>query len=98
MLLAGFKAEESAIIRCILDTAGSAAVKVIPCTSDMLYLSVQHGLNEPEVDWSQPRPDSWGRGREWGSQRVILFSGLRSATWCPLLQHGSHKVQTTQAE
>ena len=40
-MLAGFKAEECAIIRCILDSAGSALVKVIPCTSDMLYLSVE---------------------------------------------------------
>lgn len=79
-MLAGFKAEECAIIRCILDSAGSALVKVIPCTSDMLYLSVKTGMNEPEVDWSQPRPENWGRGREWGSQRVILFSGVRQGT------------------
>ena len=77
MTLAGFKVEEGAMIRCVLDAAGFDAVKVLPCTPDMLYMTLEHGVNEPEADWSQPRPDNWGRGREWGSQRVILFSGLR---------------------
>lgn len=65
------------MIRCILDAAGFDYVKVLPCTGDMLYMSVEVGLSEPEAEWAQPRPESWGRGREWGSQRVALFAGLR---------------------
>lgn len=76
VVLAGFKAEECAIIRCTLDAAGASSVKVLPCTQDTLYQTVDIALQEPEVDWSQPRPDHWGLGRDWGSQRVILFSGL----------------------
>ena len=76
VVLAGFKAEECAIIRCTLDAAGADAVKVLPCTKNTLYQTVNVALQEPEVDWSQPRPDHWGLGRDWGSQRVILFSGL----------------------
>ena len=77
LVLAGFKTEESAMIRGVLDLANAHRLKLLPCTRDMLYLSLNQALAEPEIDWATQRPETLGRGREWGSQRVVLISGLK---------------------
>jgi len=74
-VLAGFRAEEYAVIRATLDSLGAHHVKVLPASNDMLNNSVDLALQEPEVDWSAPRPPEWILGGNWGSQRTILFSG-----------------------
>jgi hypothetical protein len=43
----------------------------------MLQGTVAGALATPEIDWTQPRPDGWLMGGGWGSQRTVLFSGLR---------------------
>lgn len=75
LILAGFRAEEYAVIRASLDSLGAQQVKVLPASDDMLTDSVELALLTPEVDWSAPRPQEWIRGGTWGSQRTVLFSG-----------------------
>lgn len=53
-----------------------ACMQVVPVTERMLFESVDETIWAPEVDWSAPRPEAWIRGGGWGSQRVVLFSGL----------------------
>ena len=65
---------------------------MIPCNDDMLYEPMSRAISLPEPNWEQPRPEGWTRGGDWGSQRTILFSGMKSvpcshalATDIPLL-------------
>lgn len=74
--MAGFRAEEYAMARAILDSVGASAVKVLPATDEMLAGPVSAAVRADELDWSAPRPADWIRGGAWGSQRVVLFSGL----------------------
>jgi len=64
-------------VRAVLDAAGGKAVKVIPCNDAMLYEPMSTVVGLPEPDWEQPRPEGWTRGGAWGSQRTILFSGMK---------------------
>ncbi len=66
-------------VRVILDTYGGQAVKVIPCAPAMLHARVSDALTAPEPDWDKPAPQAWLTGSSWGSQRTILFSGLKYA-------------------
>ena len=66
-------------VRAILDAAKAPEVKVIPCNEAMLYEAMSMAISLPEPDWEQPRPEDWTRGGAWGSQRTILFSGMKSA-------------------
>lgn len=77
VVMAGFRAEEYAMARHLLDAMGAHTVKVLPCTEAMLHGSLGEALAVPEVDWEQPRPPDWLLGGGWGSQRSMLFSGLR---------------------
>jgi hypothetical protein len=74
--MAGFRAEEYAMARALLDSLGADRVKVLPATQSMLAGPVGAAVREPEADWSAPRPADWIQGGAWGSQRCILFSGL----------------------
>lgn len=76
LVMAGFRAEEYAMARALLDAVGADSVKVLPATNEMLNGPVEAAIHEQEVDWGAPRPADWIRGGAWGSQRVILFSGL----------------------
>lgn len=76
LVLAGFRAEEYAVIRGTLDSLGAQQVKVLPASNDMLNNSVEMALQEPEIDWAAPRPPEWILGGTWGSQRTVLFSGM----------------------
>jgi hypothetical protein len=76
LILAGFRAEEYAVVRATLDSLGAHQVKVLPASDDMLNNSLEAALTAPEVDWSAPRPPEWIRGGTWGSQRTVLFSGM----------------------
>jgi hypothetical protein len=75
LILAGFRAEEYAVVRATLDSLGAHPVKVLAASDEMLYGSLDAALQEQEIDWSAPRPPEWIRGGTWGSQRTILFSG-----------------------
>ena len=66
-------------VRAVLDAAGAADVKVLPAKDDMLYERVGLIIGLPEPDWAAPRPPESSRGGDWGAQRTILFSGMRSA-------------------
>ena len=79
VILAGFKSEESAMIRGALDLANAVQIKVLPCTQDMLHMPLVRALEEEELDWSLSRPKNLPQGREWGSQRAVLISGMRWA-------------------
>ncbi|KAK9841906.1 hypothetical protein WJX84_002200 [Apatococcus fuscideae] len=79
VLLAGFRSEEIAMVRIILDSYGGQAVKVVPCTPALLHAPVSKALVAPEPNWNQPAPQAWLSGSTWGSQRTILFSGLNPA-------------------
>lgn len=84
-MLAGFRAEECAVVRATLDALGGHTIKVLPASADMLAGPVGAALSEPEVDWSAPRPPAWILGGAWGSQRTVLFSGAcvcgRGCVW-----------------
>ncbi len=74
--------EEKALVlqvRAILDAAGGREVKVIPCDDAMLYEPLSRAVSLPEPNWEQPRPEGWTRGGAWGSQRTVLFSGMKCA-------------------
>ncbi len=71
------------MIRVVLDSAGADAVKLVVAGNDTLYMPAEAALHLPEPDWEQPRQLSdIGYGGGWGSQRTILFSGLRCVCWC----------------
>ncbi len=72
-------------MRAILDMAGGQDVKVIPCKDDMLYERISLVLGLPEPDWDAARPADGPRGGAWGSQRTILFSGMKCARPPPLM-------------
>lgn len=77
VLLAGFRAEEIPRIRELLDELGGHDVPVLPVPQSHLTkpLSAALGLHEPE--WENPRlHERFNQGGEFGSQRVIIFSGL----------------------
>lgn len=75
LVMAGFRAEEYAVVRATLDSLGGHDIKVLPTSNDMLSNSVEWALQQPEIDWTAPRPPEWVLGGTWGSQRTILFSG-----------------------
>ena len=66
-------------VRATLDYAGGHDVRVIPCKEDMLYERMGVIIGLPEPDWASARPEGWTRGGSWGSQRTILFSGMKCA-------------------
>lgn len=80
-------------VRVILDTYGGQAVKVLPCPPAMLHTRVSDGLKAPEPDWDKPAPQAWLSGSSWGSQRTILFSGLKYAPAASLVLHSSNILQ-----
>ena len=77
-------------VRIILDSYGGQAVKVVPCTPALLHAPVSKALVAPEPNWNQPAPQAWLSGSTWGSQRTILFSGLK---YGPPQQHLSWTLQ-----
>jgi hypothetical protein len=64
-------------VRAILDSAGGHDVKVIPANEEMLFQKMSTAIHLPEPAWDKPRPEDWTRGGDWGSQRTILFSGMK---------------------
>jgi hypothetical protein len=64
-------------VRAILDQAGGHDIKVIPCVEAMLHKPVEEILQTPEINWEDPRPADFTRGGAWGSNRVILFAGMK---------------------
>ena len=83
VLLAGFRAEEVVMVRVLLDAAGAADVKVVPVFAAALHRPTEAALDMPEPDWGAPRPEGWGAGGGWGSQRTLLTAGLPCARDTP---------------
>ena len=67
------------MVRVVLDAAGGQAVRVLPVLPPQLQQPLEQALHGAEPDWEVPRPEDWGRGGGWGSQRVLLASGLSCA-------------------
>ena len=61
-----------------MDSIGGQEIKVIPCMGPSLHETVAQALETPEPDWEQPKLSSTTRSGDWGSQRTVLFSGMRS--------------------
>lgn len=57
VLCAGFRPEEVAQVRALLDMAGGQEIKVVPCNDRELRLSVSKALLVPEPDWEKPKPE-----------------------------------------
>ncbi len=49
---------------------------VIPSTPQLLRLPVEEVLRQPEPQWDQAMPADWVHGGGWGTQRMVLLSGL----------------------
>ena len=64
------------MVRVLLDAAGGADVKVVPVFSAALHQRTEAVLSLSEPDWGAPRPEEWGSGGGWGSQRTLLTAGL----------------------
>ena len=77
VLLAGFRAEEIPRIRELLDELGGHDVPVLPVPQSHLEKPLAEALAIPEPDWENPRlHERFNQGGEFGSQRVVIFSGL----------------------
>jgi hypothetical protein len=87
MIAAGFRLEEYAVMRYLLDGVGAAHVKLLIADADMLHVPLDDALRQKEIDWEAPRPDTGFQGGGWGSSRACLFSGLSVAqqvhVFCP---------------
>jgi hypothetical protein len=72
-------------------------LQVVPTTAEMLHMPLHIALATPEPDWDKPRAPDAAQGGGWGSQRVALFSGLRSAPQLGVVGHSlrSAFVSTT---
>lgn len=73
----------------MLDQAGGQAVKVLPATRQMLYESVDEAIWADEQDWSVARTDlsvAMEALGAWGTQRTVLFSGLRIKTQATIVE------------
>jgi hypothetical protein len=79
IVVTGFRIEEYAMIRYMLDAIQASHVKVIIADEQMLYSTQDLAIHSEEIDWEQPRPQEWAQGGAWGSQRVCMFSGLSIA-------------------
>jgi hypothetical protein len=60
-----------------MDQLGWVDTRVIPVTSAMLTGTTASALSAPEPSWDQPR-DAGYQGGGWGSERILLFEGLRT--------------------
>ena len=58
-LLAGFRLEELAVVRMVIDAAGGQSIKVVPVTNDMLQMKVSEAVHTAEPEWERPRPDNF---------------------------------------
>jgi hypothetical protein len=79
VVAAGFRIEEYAMIRVLLDELHAEHVKVIIGDHETLLKPQSEVLDLPEIDWAARRGPRQGGGGGWGSQRAILFSGLSIA-------------------
>lgn len=77
IILACFVSWEILQARATLDMVNGHSIKVVPVVGPMLWGTVAEALAVAEPDWEQPKPEEVPRSGDWGSQRTILFSGLR---------------------
>jgi len=78
VVLVGFRAEEWPRVRTLVDELGGYDVPVIPARSEHAWMTLEEVTREREPDWESPRTSnaSAARGGEYGSQRMVAFSGL----------------------
>ena len=75
VVLCGFRPEECAQFRMLLDELGGRHYKVLPCTSEGMRGTVGNMIFSEEVDWEQPRSKDLTFPSP-GSPRCVLFCGL----------------------
>lgn len=80
VVLVGFRAEEWPRVRTLIDELGGYDVPVIPARSEHAWMTLEEVTREREPDWESPRTNAanagGARGGEYGSQRMLAFSGL----------------------
>jgi len=80
VVLVGFRAEEWPRVRTLIDELGGYDVPVIPARSEHAWMTLEEVTREREPDWESPRTNAANagaaRGGEYGSQRMLAFSGL----------------------
>ena len=81
VVLVGFRAEEWPRVRTLIDELGGYDVPVIPARSEHAWMTLEEVTREREPDWESPRTNTSSasnaaRGGEYGSQRMLAFSGL----------------------
>lgn len=80
VVLVGFRAEEWPRVRTLIDELGGYDVPVIPARSEHAWMTLEEVTREREPDWESPRTNASNadaaRGGEYGSQRMLAFSGL----------------------
>ena len=80
VVLVGFRAEEWPRVRTLIDELGGYDVPVIPARSEHAWMTLEEVTREREPDWESPRTNASSadaaRGGEYGSQRMLAFSGL----------------------
>ena len=79
MIAAGFRLEEYAVMRYLMDGVGAAHVKLLIADDSMLQKPLDEALAQPEIDWEKPRAEEGIQGGGWGSTRACIFSGLSVA-------------------
>lgn len=79
LLAAGFRLNEYAALRAVLDALHARHIKVLVCDAALLDTPVAAAAATAEMDWTAPRPPNAAGGGGWGSQRAILFTGLTVA-------------------
>lgn len=79
MIAAGFRLEEYAVMRYLMDNVGASNVKLLIADENMLHTPLDAALASPEIDWESPRPEDGIQGGGWGSTRACIFSGLSVA-------------------
>lgn len=80
VLVVGFRHEECARIRVLLDELGGRAYKVIPCAGTALDEPLVTALRAPEIDWAAPCPPADQMHQpSAGASRCVVFCGLPRA-------------------
>ena len=75
--LCGFRPEECAQFRLLLDELGGREYKVLACNrAEIMHGTVREAISAPEVDWERPRESDLIGFPSPGSPRCIIFSGL----------------------
>ena len=77
VVLCGFRPEECAQFRMLLDEIGGAGYKVLPANrGESMHGTVLEAVEAVEVDWERPRESETMAFPSTGSPRCLLFCGM----------------------